>query len=68
MREIVPFTNDVKRIESGLGQIEHGEATALYDAMYLASERLRETTAGGRAAAGDGADYRWREHDASWQL
>jgi Ca-activated chloride channel family protein len=43
VREIVPFTNDVKRFEAGLGQIVHGEATAVYDAIYLASERLRDT-------------------------
>lgn len=43
VREIVAFTNDVKRIDSGLGQIEHGEATAMYDAIYLAGERLRDT-------------------------
>ncbi|MDE1177609.1 MAG: VWA domain-containing protein [Edaphobacter sp.] len=43
VREIVPFTNQKKRIESGLGEIEHGAATALYDAIYLASERLSQT-------------------------
>jgi Ca-activated chloride channel family protein len=49
VREIVPFTNDARRIDSGLGEIGHGEATAMYDAIYLASERLRDThTADGR--------------------
>lgn len=43
--EIVPFTNDAHRIESGLGHIGHGDATALYDAIYLASQRLSETPA-----------------------
>jgi Ca-activated chloride channel homolog len=43
--ELVPFTNDPRRIESGLGHIVHGDATALYDAIYLASQRLGETTA-----------------------
>jgi Ca-activated chloride channel family protein len=43
VREIVAFTNDTKRFETGLGQIVHGEATAVYDAVYLASERLRDT-------------------------
>jgi len=43
VREIVPFTNDARRIEAGLGQMVHGEATAVYDAVYLASERLRDT-------------------------
>jgi Ca-activated chloride channel family protein len=43
VREIVPFTNDQKRIDAGLGNLERGDATALYDAVYLASERLSET-------------------------
>jgi len=48
--EVVSFTNDVKSIDSGLGRIPHGDATALYDAVYLASQRLAETpsTAGAR--------------------
>jgi len=41
--EVVSFTNDAKRIDSGLGQMERGDATALYDAVYLASQRLSET-------------------------
>lgn len=40
--EIVPFTNDVHAIESGIGRIQRGSATALYDAVYLASQRLTE--------------------------
>ena len=43
VREIVPFTNSKKRIESGLNDIQHGASTALYDAIYLASDRLAET-------------------------
>ncbi|HEY4008905.1 MAG TPA: VWA domain-containing protein [Acidobacteriaceae bacterium] len=43
--ELVSFTNDERRIESGLGHIEHGDATALYDAIYLAGQRLAETPA-----------------------
>lgn len=43
VREIVPFTNDKKRIERGLGEMQHGDATALYDAIYLGSERLAAT-------------------------
>jgi Ca-activated chloride channel family protein len=48
--ELVPFTNDEHRIENGLGHIAHGDATALYDAIYLAGQRLGETpvTAGQR--------------------
>jgi Ca-activated chloride channel homolog len=45
VREIVPFTNEKKRIEAGIGQLQQGAATALYDAIYLASERLAETSA-----------------------
>jgi Ca-activated chloride channel family protein len=41
--EVVGFTNDVHRIENGLGEIQHGDATALYDAVYLASQRLAQT-------------------------
>lgn len=40
--ELVPFTNDPRRIESGLGRLQRGDATALYDAIYLGSQRLRE--------------------------
>jgi Ca-activated chloride channel family protein len=43
VREIIPFTNNLKRIESGLGQLQHGDATALFDAIYLGSERLAGT-------------------------
>jgi Ca-activated chloride channel family protein len=43
VREIVSFTNDLSRFEQGLGRIVRGDATALYDAIYLASERLRDT-------------------------
>jgi Ca-activated chloride channel family protein len=38
--EIVAFTNDPRRVEAGLGQMQRGDATALYDAIYLAAERL----------------------------
>ncbi len=43
VREIVPFTNQKKRIEAGLGELQKGDETALYDAVYLGSERLGET-------------------------
>jgi Ca-activated chloride channel homolog len=43
VREIVPFTNQKKKIESGLGEIQHGAETALYDAVYLAADRLAQT-------------------------
>jgi len=44
--ELVAFTNQPKRIDQGLGQIEHGASTALYDAIFLASQRLGETHPG----------------------
>jgi Ca-activated chloride channel family protein len=34
------FTNKVRQLDSALGQLRGGEATALYDAIYLGSERL----------------------------
>ncbi len=40
--EIVPFTNDSKRIEQGLAHLGKGEDTALYNAIYVASSRLGE--------------------------
>ena len=43
VREIVSFTNDRKRIENGLGELDRGTDTALYDAVYLGSQRLAQT-------------------------
>jgi Ca-activated chloride channel homolog len=43
VREVVPFTNQVKRVESGLNELQHGTSTALYDAIYLASDVLAKT-------------------------
>lgn len=37
---LVPFTNNVGRIDHGLGALKGGAATALYDAIYLASDEL----------------------------
>ena len=45
VRELVPFTNQKKRIESGISSVQRGEATAVYDAVYLASDRLATTSA-----------------------
>jgi Ca-activated chloride channel homolog len=45
VREVVPFTNQAKRIEEGLGEIGRGDETALYNAVYLASQRLGATSA-----------------------
>ena len=44
VREVVPFTNQAKRIEEGLGNLQHGDETALYNAVYLASQRLAATS------------------------
>jgi Ca-activated chloride channel family protein len=44
VREIVPFTNQPKRVEQGLGELERGDETALYNAVYLASQRLGQTS------------------------
>ncbi len=44
VREAVPFTNQVKRIDEALGALRHGDETALYNAVYLASERLATTS------------------------
>jgi len=40
VRELTPFTNKVSQIDRGLGQLHGDFATALYDAIYLSSERL----------------------------
>ena len=40
VREVVPFTNSVRRIDTGLTYLSTGPATALYDAVYLASQIL----------------------------
>jgi Ca-activated chloride channel family protein len=44
VREIVAFTASKQRIGEGLNDLRHGDATALYNAIYLASERLGETS------------------------
>ena len=45
VREIVPFTNQKKTIEIGLNNLQRGDSTAMYDAIYLASDRLSSTSA-----------------------
>ena len=44
VREVVPFTNSVHRIESGLSSLGHGPATAFYQAVYLAAQTLAPRT------------------------
>jgi Ca-activated chloride channel family protein len=38
--ELTPFTSKVSQIDHGLAQLRGGEATALYDTIFLASQRL----------------------------
>jgi len=40
VRELTPFTNQISQIDRGLGQLRGDFATALYDAIYLGSQRL----------------------------
>lgn len=40
VREIVPFTADIKRINRGIQNVRLGSGTALYDAIYLGGQRL----------------------------
>src|SRR5580700_1314954 len=37
---VVPFTSDLKRIDSGIDHGRNGSATALYDAIFLGSQAL----------------------------
>jgi Ca-activated chloride channel family protein len=47
--ELVSFTSDRKQIAQGFDRLQRGDATALYDCVYLASQRLGETKqSGGR--------------------
>ena len=47
VRELVSFTSDQASIEAALNQIARGESTAMYDAIYLASQQLGKTSAAG---------------------
>lgn len=40
VQEVVPFTSDLRRLDAGLSSLGTGPATALYNAIYLASQRL----------------------------
>jgi Ca-activated chloride channel family protein len=40
VREVTAFTNKVSLIDRGLGSLRGGDATALYDAIYLGSQGL----------------------------
>lgn len=47
VHEIVSFTSDKKTIDNGLNTLEKGASTAMYNAIYLGSQRLGETSQGG---------------------
>jgi Ca-activated chloride channel homolog len=47
-RKFVHFTNQANRIDRGLASLRGGPATALYDAIYLASENLAKQTIAGK--------------------
>jgi Ca-activated chloride channel family protein len=40
VRQLVDFTNKVSQLDHGLGSLRLGDATALYDAIYLGSQGL----------------------------
>jgi Ca-activated chloride channel family protein len=40
VREVVPFTADLRHLEWGLNNLDFGPATALYDAIYLSAQNL----------------------------
>jgi Ca-activated chloride channel family protein len=41
VKEVVPFTSNLQRIDRGIGNIKTGAATALYDAIFLGAEALQ---------------------------
>jgi len=47
VRELTPFTNRVESLDDGLGRMTQGDATAMYDAIYLASDSLQQTKSNG---------------------
>lgn len=40
VRQLVPFTNKISEVDHGLNALRGGDATALYDAIYLGSQGL----------------------------
>ena len=40
VRQVVPFTGDIRQIDRGLGNLGHGPATAFYNAILSASQSL----------------------------
>jgi Ca-activated chloride channel family protein len=52
VRQVVGFTNQASRIDHGLSSLRGGPATALYDAIYLASENLAAIGNQGKSGLG----------------
>lgn len=48
VRQVVAFTNQANRIDKGLSSLRGGPATALYDAIYVASQNLSVLGAAGK--------------------
>jgi len=48
VRQVVGFTNQVSKMDHGLASLRGGPATALYDAIYLASQNLAKLTVAGK--------------------
>jgi len=48
VRQVVPFTNQANRIDRGLASLRGGPATALYDAIYQASQNLAAQSVAGK--------------------
>ena len=42
VKELVPFTGDLRQIDRGIQEVTIGGTTALYDAVYLAAQSLRK--------------------------
>lgn len=40
VRKVIPFTNNLKKIDRGLNDLSHGPATALYEAISFSAEQL----------------------------
>ena len=49
VRQVVSFTNQPGRIDRGLAALHGGQATAMYDAIYLASQSLAKQVAPGKS-------------------
>lgn len=48
VRQLVPFTNQVSKIDRGISSLRGGPATALYDAIFLGSQNLAAQGRGGK--------------------